>query len=91
MYFGEGRGAPLSSVRNAIECISVSGASVRKKSPQGDFIPSLQSTCSAVGGIGIEPMTSVLSGQRSTTELAARASWRDRTSDLLRVMQTLYH
>ena len=26
----------------------------------------------SVGGIGIEPMTSVLSGQRSTTELAAR-------------------
>ena len=26
-----------------------------------------------VGGIGIEPMTSVLSGQRSTTELAAHA------------------
>ncbi len=25
-----------------------------------------------VGGIGIEPMTSVLSGQRSTTELAAQ-------------------
>ena len=45
-------------------------------------------------------MTSVLSGQRSTTELAAQvphprtatgASWRDRTSGLHNVNVTLYH
>jgi hypothetical protein len=44
-----------------------------------------------VGAEGIEPSTSVLSGQRSTTELRARASWRDRTSDLHNVNVTLYH